>query len=416
MSFVKAIPVAQYLRMSTEHQRYSLQNQDETNRAYANSHGYEVVKTYCDVGRSGVLLKGRPELMQLLTDVIRGDVPFRAVLVYDVSRWGRFQDCDEGAHYEFICRSVGVPVLYCAESFINDNTLQSSIVKALKRTMAAEYSRELGEKAFAGCRRLAELGFKQGGTAGYGLRRLMISADGQQKRVMSRGEVKSLKTDRVILIPGPEDEVQCVREMYHMVVNENRTPYYIAGELNRRGVDCPERKWRVARVSRILTDPKYAGYNVWNRTSKRLGRPTVQVPRTNWLLCPRAFKPVPWPSLRDFTEGVWENAHLQRVAGGVQESGRDSQCRNLICCNDLQSAAPDFGFHTPKGDNRAHTTGNARQVGQSGTGASDGLPPAPPPKPSAHSVPCLRDWARIRQGASGAARQECRFVEMYRVP
>src|SRR5215469_1890144 len=304
MSFIKAVPAAQYLRMSTEHQRYSLHNQDEANRAYAKSHGFEVVQTYSDVGRSGVLLKGRPELAQLLNDVVRGDAPFRAVLVYDVSRWGRFQDCDEPAHYEFICKSAGVPVHYCAECFTNDNTLQSSIVKALKRTMAAEYSREMGEKSFAGCKRLAELGFKQGGTAGYGLRRLMISADGQRKRMMSTGEVKSLKTDRVILIPGPEVEIQCVREMYYMVVHENRTPYYIARELNRRGVDCPEGKWRVGRVCRILTDPKYAGYNVWNRTSRRLGHPTVQVPRTNWLIRPGAFTPIVEPQLFEKTQLV----------------------------------------------------------------------------------------------------------------
>ena len=80
--------------------------------------------------------------------------------------------------------------------------------------MAAEYSRELGVKTFAGSQRLAELGFKQGGLAGYGLRRLMISADGQQKRLLARHEVKSLRTDRVLLVPGSTEEVECVREMY----------------------------------------------------------------------------------------------------------------------------------------------------------------------------------------------------------
>jgi hypothetical protein len=31
------------------------------------------------------------------------------------SRWGRFQDADESAHYEFLCKSAGIPVHYCAE-------------------------------------------------------------------------------------------------------------------------------------------------------------------------------------------------------------------------------------------------------------------------------------------------------------
>ncbi len=42
---------------------------------------------------------------------------------------------------------------YCAETFANDGTLPSLIMKALKRTMAGEYSRELGVKVLAGQKR-----------------------------------------------------------------------------------------------------------------------------------------------------------------------------------------------------------------------------------------------------------------------
>ena len=82
-----------------------------------------------------------------------------------MSRWGRFQDTDEAAHYEFLCKSAGIPVHYWAETFSNDGSLSSAIMKALKRVTAGEYSRELGTKVFAGQKRLAELGFKQGGPA-----------------------------------------------------------------------------------------------------------------------------------------------------------------------------------------------------------------------------------------------------------
>ena len=77
------------------------------------------------------------------------------ILVYDVSRWGRFQDSDEAAAYEFLCKNAGIPVHYCAEQFSNDGTQPSSIMKALKRTMAAEFSRELSVKVFDGHKRLA---------------------------------------------------------------------------------------------------------------------------------------------------------------------------------------------------------------------------------------------------------------------
>ena len=91
---------------------------------------------------------------------------------------GRFQDTDESAHYEFLCKAAGVPVHYCAESFANDGTLSSLLMKTLKRGMAAEYSRELSAKVLAGQKRLACLGFKQGGVPGYGLRRMLVASDG----------------------------------------------------------------------------------------------------------------------------------------------------------------------------------------------------------------------------------------------
>jgi DNA invertase Pin-like site-specific DNA recombinase len=146
------IPAAQYIRMSTEHQQFSLDNQQVAIRAYADSRGFSVIQTYEDGSRSGVVLKRRNGLRQLLQDVVSGDTGYKAILVYDVSRWGRFQDADESAHYEFLCKSAGIPVHYCAETFVNDGTLPNMLLKALKRSMAGEYSRELGVKVFAGQR------------------------------------------------------------------------------------------------------------------------------------------------------------------------------------------------------------------------------------------------------------------------
>src|SRR6267154_6295824 len=137
------VPVAQYIRMSNEHQQYSLDNQHVAIQAYADSRGFSVVQTYEDGSRSGVVLKRRDGLRQLLQDVVSGDTGYKAILVYDVSRWGRFQDADESAHYEFLCKSAGIPVHYCAEMFGNDSSLSSLIMKSLKRAMAGEYSREL---------------------------------------------------------------------------------------------------------------------------------------------------------------------------------------------------------------------------------------------------------------------------------
>jgi hypothetical protein len=69
--------------------------------------------------------------------------------------------------------------------------------------MAGEYSRELSAKVFAGQCRLIELGYRQGGPAGFGLRRVLIDQTGSIKSELTRGEHKNLQTDRGILMPGP---------------------------------------------------------------------------------------------------------------------------------------------------------------------------------------------------------------------
>ncbi|WP_316903741.1 recombinase family protein, partial [Ralstonia mannitolilytica] len=178
---------AQYVRMSTEHQQYSMENQADKIREYAARRNIDIVRTYADEGKSGLRIDGRQALQQLIGDVQAGKADFQIILVYDVSRWGRFQDADESAYYEYICRRAGIQVAYCAEQFENDGSPVSTIVKGVKRAMAGEYSRELSAKVFAGQCRLIELGFRQGGPAGYGLRRVLIDQSGSVKGQLSRG-------------------------------------------------------------------------------------------------------------------------------------------------------------------------------------------------------------------------------------
>ena len=201
------IRAAQYVRMSTEHQKYSTENQSEIISRYAEQRGFTLVRTYEDSGKSGLRLDGRDALKQLIDDVRSGAADFSAILVYDVSRWGRFQDADESAYYEFICKEAGIAVHYCAEQFENDGSLSATIIKSMKRAMAGEYSRELSAKVFAGQCRLIGLGFRQGGMAGYGLRRQLIDEQRQPKGELARrhSEEPPDRPRRPGTGPGPRD-------------------------------------------------------------------------------------------------------------------------------------------------------------------------------------------------------------------
>jgi DNA invertase Pin-like site-specific DNA recombinase len=284
---------AEYVRMSTEHQQYSTENQADKIREYAAHRGIEIVKTYADAGKSGLRIDGRQALQALIRDVETKVADFQIILVYDVSRWGRFQDADESAYYEYICRRAGIQVAYCAEQFENDGSPVSTIVKGVKRAMAGEYSRELSAKVFAGQCRLIELGFRQGGPAGYGLRRQLVDQNGSLKAELSRGEHKSLQTDRVILMPGPDDEVQTVNLMYRWFIDEDLNEVEIAGRLNGMKVRTDlDRQWTRATVNEVLTNEKYIGNNVYNRISFKLKKLRVINGPDMWIKKERAFEPI----------------------------------------------------------------------------------------------------------------------------
>ena len=248
-----AFRAAQYVRMSTEHQQYSTQNQAQTIQEYAEQRGIEIIKTYADDRKSGLVIGGRAALQQMIADVESGTAEFNVILVYDVTRWGRFQDADESAYYEYLCKRAGIQVVYCAEQFENDGSPVSTIVKGVKRAMAGEYSRELSVKVFAGQCRLIELGFRQGGAAGFGLRQVLIDERGNIKGELKRGDHKSLQTDRVILMPGPAEEIAWVNRMYRWLIEDDLSFREIADRLNGAGIVTDfDRAWTPSSVRTVL--------------------------------------------------------------------------------------------------------------------------------------------------------------------
>jgi DNA invertase Pin-like site-specific DNA recombinase len=280
---VAGIPAAQYIRMSTEHQRYSPDNQKAAIASFADARGFEVVRTYLDAGKSGLSLARRDGLKQLLSDVISGEINFRAILVLDVSRWGRFQDTDQAAHYEYLCREAGVELHYCAESFNNDGGALSSIVKHMKRVMAAEYSRDLSARISRAQRQQAKLGFKMGGTAPYGTRRQVVDENGKRRMTLKPGQRKALSTDKVVFALGPVEEVEVVERVFRDYALRKKNMTAIARWLNEE-----ERKhpgggaWTPQIVRCMLKNEIYIGTLVFGRRYMNLGR-TIWFDQKDWI-------------------------------------------------------------------------------------------------------------------------------------
>jgi len=286
-SFISDVPrlqVAQYLRMSTEHQRYSLANQAEAIAEYAAARGYEIGRSYVDPARSGLTIEGRPGLQALLSDVLITPRGFAAILVLDVSRWGRFQDHDEAAHYEFVCRSAGAPVIYCAEPFENDQSAASSLMKLLKRVMAAEFSRELSTKVRQAQIRRVRLGHHPSGRAIYGLRRVALDADGAVRQVLAPGQRKVCATDAIVLRRGPPEELKVIRWIFRRFVQNDCGAGEIAEQLNRNQVPSASGEpWTRYVVNGLLRNELMRGVRVFSRTSQTLRTRAKPTPPESWI-------------------------------------------------------------------------------------------------------------------------------------
>lgn len=337
---------AQYLRMSTEHQRYSIDNQAAAIADFAALHGFKIVSTYVDRGRSGLSIRRREGLKRLLADAMTGSARFKTILVYDVSRWGRFQDIDQAAHYEFLCRDAGIAVEYCAEPFSNDGSLVADLIKTLKRAGAAQYSRDLSLRVTAAQRRGAADQYWMGGETRYGFRRLMVDDKDRPIALLAPGERKALQHHRVRLVLGPPEELAIVREIFRRYA-AGETPKSIAADLRARQVPgwCGM-DWTDSQVRRMIPDERYAGVWTHGKSRTELGRGARLVPRRDWLRRPGALPRIVDPRSWDAARAVWlwrrgeptEKFMLQGLRRVLAKHGRLS--RDLV--------AREPGIPTPK--------------------------------------------------------------------
>ena len=137
------------------------------------------------------------------------------------------------------------------------------------------------------------------------LRRRLIDQAGAAKGELARGEHKSIQTDRVVLVPGPPEEIETVRWMYRAFVEEGKPEREIADVLNERGITTDlGRPWTRGTVHQVLINEKYIGNNVWNRVSFKLKKKRVRNSPDMWIRADGAFEPIVDRTLFDAAQAI----------------------------------------------------------------------------------------------------------------
>ena len=276
--------VAYYRHSAQDRQENSIPIQQDQVRAWASEHGVEIIREFCDAGRSGLNSEGRPAFTEMMDEWIskRGD--FEYVLCLDVSRWGRFQDIDLSAQFSAICKKNGKQVIYTTIGKPKENDPLYPVYVQFERFWAAQYSRELSDKVWRGCVKIAEQGYLAGGKPPYGLSRLLLDEKREPLHVLEAGQHKGIQNQRVTLTEGPPEQVAVIRRIFEEFVDRGFSEYKIAEGLNDDGIPSPNNgRWGAGGVLARLRNEKYAGTMVYNRTSGKLKTPSLPNPVEEWV-------------------------------------------------------------------------------------------------------------------------------------
>ena len=287
-----------YIRVSTAMQvdGYSLDAQKDRLVKFAEFQGMEIVREYCDAGKSGKSITGRPEFQQMLQDVADDRDGVSYILVFKLSRFGR-NAADVLNSLQYI-QDYGVNLI-CVEDGI-DSSKDSGKLTITVLSAVAEIEREnILVQTMEGRRQKAREGKWNGGQAPFGY---------------------WLDSKNSTLIVNPE-EAEIVRIIFDKFVHTDMGADSISNYLNQHGYSKKKhRDQEVSHFSRstiikILDNPVYAGKIAYGKSVTEKVKGTRdqyrRVKQDEYLLADGLHEAIIDPE-------TWEAAKAKRRVTGVK--------------------------------------------------------------------------------------------------
>lgn len=275
---------------------YSLEAQKERLTKYADFQNMEVVREYCDAGKSGKSIAGRPEFTQMLQDVADDRDGVDYILVFKLSRFGR-NAADVLNSLQYI-QDFGVNLI-CVEDGI-DSSKDSGKLTITVLSAVAEIEREnILVQTMEGRKQKAREGKWNGGVAPFG-----YNTDS--------------KGDTLIIEP---DEAEIVKIIYDKYVNEELGIDMICNYLNQHGYE--KRKTRDFELNyftrglivNILDNPVYTGKIAYGKSKTQKVKGTrdqyQRVKTDDYLLADGRHEAI-------ISESLWEAAQQKRKENSVK--------------------------------------------------------------------------------------------------
>ena len=278
-----------YTRVSTAAQveGYSLEAQDQSLKDYAKYRGLQIAGSYCDAGKSGKNIKGRPAFKQMMADIMsqKDDISF--VLVFKLSRFGR--NAADILKSLQLLEDYGIDLVSVEES-IDSSTQGGRLTLAILSAVAEMERENISVQFMAGRMQKALDGGFTGGTVPYGYK----SVDHQLAVVHSEAEI--------------------IRKIYDLYQEDGMTASSVANELNQSGFEFYnnrgiQKPFTYDFVSRILDNAFYCGRVYYNRRTNKKDHDgkIIKLDEANIISAIGKHEPI-------VSEEIWEKVHSKRLA------------------------------------------------------------------------------------------------------
>lgn len=250
------LPTALYIRMSTQQQTDSPEQQRRAFEEMRQRYGLAKVAEYLDEGKSGLSIKNRPAFQKMLADATAGK--FKAIAIWDINRLSREDSLAASAYVETI-RKAGVRLFTNRREIALADSM-SRIMLCLEQEGANDYSAKISEVLVRRIRQNLANGIPFYSNCPFGYDKHIF--DGQRLiRVVSfRERFSRPRLWRVEYRPSQEPgAVEAVRWLFAEVVKGSRSLNDITRDFNKRVAPVRARKWDRETLIRILANPFYTG-------------------------------------------------------------------------------------------------------------------------------------------------------------
>ena len=232
----------------------------------------ELAEAFVDEGESAYApANKRPGFCRMITYCRNHSV--QSILVHKLDRFSRNRE--ESILFKSLLRKHGVTVKSITEHY-DPETPQGFLYEGMIEVINQFYSMNLATETMKGMRENAERGYHNGGQSPYGYRAARVTDDGGREHTS--------------LVCGPANEVETVREIFRLAVEETRGAKSICQILNRRGVPGPRSShWNQSSVGAVLNNRTYIGDSVWNKRNTKTGH---QKDEADWIINENTHEPI----------------------------------------------------------------------------------------------------------------------------